>query len=281
MIRKLLAIIVLVMVATLSIAGCTSSTSSNQAASRASPTATTNAVTNTKTSKATVTVTVTATPTHTPSVTPSTPAGGTPTLTLTGPATISNNEGGGWQLYINGQIPTEAQAAQISWSSTNPAVPQSEPIAKVVPYGRFDISITGAVNTAPGTYSITATYQGVSTSATYTRIANAPARTMIDIVFPSNLIVQTGSATLGVARSATCSVTCGIQTFNGQGPINGGPVTVALDGATIASGSPTNGVFAFTINTDSMSLGTHTINVSYSGTSQYAPSSTSETFIVE
>jgi hypothetical protein len=84
-----------------------------------------------------------------------------------------------------------------------------------------------------------------------------------------------------VARNETYSGTCGVETLNGQGPLNGGTVTVTLDGATIASGSPTNGVFAFAVNTDSMSLGTHTLNVSYSGTSQYAPSSTSETFTVE
>jgi hypothetical protein len=109
----------------------------------------------------------------------------------------------------------------------------------------------------------------------------------MNIQFPlsGNLIVPNGSTTV-VARGATYSGTCRVETVNGQGSINGGTVTVTVDGATIASGSPTpdfsnEAMFAFTVNTGSMSLGTHTLNVSYSGTSQYEPSSTSETFTVE
>jgi hypothetical protein len=109
----------------------------------------------------------------------------------------------------------------------------------------------------------------------------------MNIQFPlsGNLIVPNGSTTV-VARGATYSGTCRVETVNGQGSINGGTVTVTVDGATIASGSPTpdfsnEAIFAFTVNTGSMSLGTHTLNVSYSGTNQYEPSSTSETFTVE
>ena len=80
--KSITAITVLsLVVASLLVAGCTSSTNSNQAASSAShgaSSAATTKITKTTTARATTKAAASATPTHTPSVTPSTPAGGTP-----------------------------------------------------------------------------------------------------------------------------------------------------------------------------------------------------------
>ncbi len=82
MIKKLLAIIVLVMVASLSIAGCTSPTSSNQAAGNASQAASTTANTTTSASATpSPSIVPTPTPTPAPSTTPTpTPVPQVPTV---------------------------------------------------------------------------------------------------------------------------------------------------------------------------------------------------------
>jgi hypothetical protein len=93
-----------------------------------------------------------------------------------------NGGGGVWIVYINGQLPTADQAAQIVWNSggltggENTAT--QRPLGAAGPYGSWVIDSNGAALTAPGTYTLTATYMGVSASYTFTRLPNSPATVM-------------------------------------------------------------------------------------------------------
>lgn len=168
MIKKVAVIIALLMIASLSMAGCI--TNNNKQDSFIPGSQTTTATTD-------VTQTATVSPSPVPTVTPSVTPAPTPTpitLRVSGPSTIQMGGGGVWALYINGQLPTDAQAAQINWvmsgyKTVNGATPQ---LGGEGPPGSFKIDSNGAANLAPGTYPLTATYEGVSTSFTITRIAN-------------------------------------------------------------------------------------------------------------
>ena len=76
-------------------------------------------------------------------------------------------------VYINGQLPTAEQTAQITWNSNG--VPgmvrtQDAPIlGPSSPLGAWVVDANGAANTAVGTHTLTATYMGVSASFTFTR----------------------------------------------------------------------------------------------------------------
>ncbi|HYC19701.1 MAG TPA: hypothetical protein VEF35_03660 [Candidatus Bathyarchaeia archaeon] len=138
MIKKVVAIIVLVL-AVATIAGC-----ANLATNTPSPS-----------------VSVAPSPSPTPAPV---------SLYINGPSTIALGQGGTWTLYIDGQLPTVQQAAQIVWSGTisgerNPPAPVGVP-------GSITLDSNTAANTSPGTYTLTATYEGVSTSITITRVPN-------------------------------------------------------------------------------------------------------------
>jgi hypothetical protein len=109
-------------------------------------------------------------PTLTPTPLPTT------TLSISGPSTIVEGGGGVWNLYINGQLPTEAQATQINWVMVGyksvHGGPADNQLGGPGAPGCFKIDANGAANVQPGTYPLTATYQGASASFTITRLAN-------------------------------------------------------------------------------------------------------------
>jgi len=84
---------------------------------------------------------------------------------------IAEGQGGAWTLYMNGQAPTTAQARQIVWTTNSP-VGMKDGLGPTAPLGSFKIDANGAATCPPGTYTLTATYQGVSTSTTFTRVPN-------------------------------------------------------------------------------------------------------------
>ena len=118
----------------------------------------------------TMTATATAIPSATPTITPTPTATPGASLTISGPATIAEGQGGTWAVYINGQLPTADQANQIQWSGAPSGM--MNPPRPIGPLGSWTIDSNGAANAAPGTYTLTATYQGASASYTITRIAN-------------------------------------------------------------------------------------------------------------
>ena len=166
--KKLLAIIVFVVIASLSITGCTSSTNSNQAAGNTSQAASTTATITTSASasaSATPTATLTATPTPTPS--PSSVPTSTPTPTPTPSAS---------------PIATDISIRQtsIQWA-TIWVLPKNAPVTanEIVGSGTLTVTLNGQVASTvsggvtattfgiakngtiiPGTYTITATYSG-------------------------------------------------------------------------------------------------------------------------
>jgi hypothetical protein len=77
-------------------------------------------------------------------------------------------------VYINGQLPTAEQAAQITWNSNGvPGMERTEGagvLGPQSPLGAWVIDANGAANTAVGTHTLVATYQGVSASFTFTRL---------------------------------------------------------------------------------------------------------------
>ena len=77
-------------------------------------------------------------------------------------------------VYINGQLPTAEQAAQITWNSNGvPGMVRTEGagvLGPQSPLGAWVIDANGAANTAVGTHTLVATYQGVSASFTFTRL---------------------------------------------------------------------------------------------------------------
>ena len=122
MIRKLLPIIVLVMVTSLSIAGCTSSTSSNQAAGSASQAASSTASasasatpTATPSPTASPSIVPTASPTPTPTPTPSPTPAPSYTVVITGPT--DTNYGITWTatVYENGVPIPQNQLTGVTW----------------------------------------------------------------------------------------------------------------------------------------------------------------------
>ena len=130
-----------------------------------------NATTNTTvTSTATTTPVQSVTPTASPTPTPST------TLSISGPSTIADGHGGVWIVYINGIVPTVSQGSQIAWDSGGLGGAEHTaiqlPLGGSSPYGSWVIDANGAALTAPGTYTLSATYQGASASFTVTRLAN-------------------------------------------------------------------------------------------------------------
>jgi predicted small secreted protein len=145
--KKLLAIIVLVIVASMSIAGCTSSTSSNQGAGSASQAASTKANTTTSTS---------ATASATPAAVPTTPTtGSTFNVVIMGPTTIRLGGEGAWNVIVvkNGVALTNP-TGQIRWS-----------IDGVTKAGTEVYFVTHAIDSgttwAPaGQHTLTATYTG-------------------------------------------------------------------------------------------------------------------------
>jgi len=78
-----------------------------------------------------------------------------------------------WAVYINGQLPTAEQAAQITWNSNGvPGMKMTEGavvLGPQSPLGAWVIDANGAANTAPGSHTLVATHQGVSSSFTFTR----------------------------------------------------------------------------------------------------------------
>jgi hypothetical protein len=77
-------------------------------------------------------------------------------------------------VYINGQLPTAEQAAQITWNSNGvPGMVRTEGagvLGPQSPLGAWVIDANGAANTAVGTHTLVATYHGVSASFTFTRL---------------------------------------------------------------------------------------------------------------
>ena len=161
---KKIAIVIItsLIIGAIGISGCTSKAPQ--------PVDYTNLTQNTSTVMQTATATPTVTPTPTPSVTPSPTPLPTATLTISGPATIAEGQGGTWVVYINGQLPTAEQASHIQWSGVPSGM--MNPPRPIGPLGSWTIDSNGAANVFPGTYTLTATYQGASASYTITRIAN-------------------------------------------------------------------------------------------------------------
>jgi hypothetical protein len=175
--KKLLVIIVLVVIASLSIAGCTSSTSSNQAAGNISQATSTTASTSTSAS-ASITPSATPSATPSPSIVPTASPTPTPTptpspapvytVTVTGPtpwlSSIYDNythsypaRGYEWTatVYLNGQpIPTN----QISWSVNG--APTSYATGNLLTLDANGMDIVGIYSHSVNI--ITATYTGVA-----------------------------------------------------------------------------------------------------------------------
>jgi len=174
MIKKVAVIIALLMIASLSMAGCITNNNKQASVIPGSQTTTTTAdVTQT------ATVSPSPVPTVTPSVTPSVTPTPTPTpitLSIVGPSTTTIGGGGVWNLYINGQLPTETQATQINWVMVGyksvHGGPADNQLGGAGAPGCFKIDANGAANLSPGSYPLVATYQGVSTSTTITRLPN-------------------------------------------------------------------------------------------------------------
>lgn len=122
------------------------------------------------TSNTTQAATATAIPSATPTITPTPTATPGASLTISGPTTIEEGGGGTWVVYINGQLPTAEQASQIQWSGAPSGM--MNPPRPIGPLGSWTIDSNGAANVFPGTYTLTATYQGARASYTITRIAN-------------------------------------------------------------------------------------------------------------
>jgi hypothetical protein len=189
MIKNVAAIIALLMIASLSMAGCITNNNKQASVIPGSQTTTTTADVTHR-----ATVSPSPVPTVTPSVTPSVTPTPTPTpitLSISGPSTVAMGQGGVWALYINGQLPTDAQAAQINWvmsgyKTVNGATPQ---LGGAGPPGSFKIDANGAANLQPGTYPLTATYEGVSTSFTITRLPS-PTFTPTATPTPSPVPIQ-------------------------------------------------------------------------------------------
>ena len=160
----------------ISVAGCTSSTQQ--------PINYTNLTEAANMTTAVANVTPTHVPTPVPTTTPTATPG--PTLTISGPSTIADGQGGVWIVYINGQLPTAAQ--QITWNSGGlPGAENSatlRALGTAGPLGSWSIDANGAATTAPGTYTLTATYQGASSSFTVTRLANPTATPYPTLVNP-------------------------------------------------------------------------------------------------
>ena len=157
MIKKVAFLCVALMLATILISGCLSSSTNPSPSTSALGQMGTKPTTQAKTS---------------PTVLPTTPTP-TPkpvTLNIAGPSTIAEGIGGTWVLYINGQLPTLQQATHIAWYGAPSGT--TNPPRELGPPGSWSIDANGAANTFPGTYTLTATYKGVSTSFTVTRVAN-------------------------------------------------------------------------------------------------------------
>ncbi len=169
-----------------SISGCTSPSSSNQVASNARTTAN---PTISASSSASVT------PSNTPSVTPSptpVPTNSPITLSISGPTTMTIGQGETWIVYINGQLPTLAQAAQIQWSGA-PSGEKNMPDTRMIgPVGSYSMDANGAANAAPGSYTLTAMYMGVTASFTFTRLPdNLPTATPFPTATPTPTLTPT------------------------------------------------------------------------------------------
>jgi hypothetical protein len=94
------------------------------------------------------------------------------TLTINGPTMMTDGGGGTWVVYIDGQLPTLTQATQIQWSGA-PSGEKNMPDTRMMgPVGSYSMDANGAANTAPGAYTLTATYMGSSTSFSVTRLPN-------------------------------------------------------------------------------------------------------------
>ena len=93
-------------------------------------------------------------------------------------------------VYINGQLPTAEQAAQITWNSNGvPGMERTEGagvLGPQSPLGSWVIDANGAANTAVGTHTLTATYIGVTASFTFTRLPdNLPTVTPFPTATPT------------------------------------------------------------------------------------------------
>ena len=180
MIKKLLGIIVLVLVASLSIAGC-SSTNNNQAASNTSQAASTTASTS---ASASASATPKAASTAVPTAAPTIPTATTDAynVVITGPTTIQPGQGGAWTVIVfkNG-VPLANPLGQISWSIDG--------VAKASTQGYFVTDAMGSETTwAPaGAHTLTATYTG-------------------DPSMPSGSITVTSSAPLTQVPTATATL---------------------------------------------------------------------------
>ena len=130
----------------------------------------------------TMTATATTIPSATPTITPTPTATPATTLTISGPTTIAEGQGGTWTVYINGQLPSSQQASQIQWSGAPSGM--MNPPRPIGPLGSWTIDSNGAANVFPGTYTLTATYQGMSASYTITRLANPTATPYPTLVNP-------------------------------------------------------------------------------------------------
>jgi len=152
-----------------------------------------NATTNT-----TVTSTATTTATATPSVSPTASHTPTPatTISISGPSTIADGQGGVWIVYINGIVPTVSQGSQITWDGGGLGGAEhtvtTATLGPSSPYGSWVIDANGAALTAPGTYTLSATYQGASASYTVTRLANPVTPSPTPTPAPSPQLVSTG-----------------------------------------------------------------------------------------
>ena len=134
------------------------------------------------TSNTTQAATATAIPSATPTITPTPTATPGASLTISGPATIAEGQGGTWTVYINGQLPSSQQANQIQWSGAPSGM--MNPPRPIGPLGSWTIDSNGAANVFPGTYTLTATYQGARASYTITRLANPTATPYPTLVNP-------------------------------------------------------------------------------------------------
>ncbi len=199
---------------------------------------------------------------------------GTASATVTvQPAFSSINSSNTLSVTINvasnpsgGTIPT----GTVTLSASSPSIYTSTQTLSGAGSATFTIP---ANSLGAGTVTLTGSYSGDSLYAPASNTAQVTVSTLA--LLPSTVTVNPASSTLN--QSATLSVTGSVS---GTGPSPTGTVTLTSGSYTAAVQTLASGTFAFTIPANTLSTGSNTIKVAYSGDANYSAGSNTATVTV-